>query len=241
MISINFIAFFFLNEMIIYFMMISDWKILFDKVKEREYSRTLRSFLDEEYKRYVVYPPRDLMYNAFSLTSPSSIKAVIIGQDPYHNPGQAMGMSFSVPRGIEPPPSLINIYKEMQNELGIEMDMGNGDLSPWAKQGVLLLNAYLTVRENAPLSHKREEYDLFMADVMEYLDSLNQPIVFFLWGGFAKRYEQMIKNPNHLIIKSVHPSPLSANRGGWFGTNQFARANEYLRSCGLEPIDWSNK
>lgn len=221
--------------------MLKDWNDFFKQIKEKEYSHTLNEFLDEEYKNFTVYPPRRLMFNAFDKTNPATIKAVIIGQDPYHNPGQAMGMSFSVPKGIEPPPSLINIYKEIENDLGIKMDMSNGDLTKWANQGVLLLNAYLSVRENEPLSHSRKEYDYFIADTMRYIDTLNQPIVFFLWGGFAKKFECFIKNNNRLIIKSVHPSPLSANRGGWFNTKQFSRCNEFLFSKGVAPIDWSNK
>lgn len=221
--------------------MLKDWNDFFKQIKEKEYSHTLNEFLDEEYKNFTVYPPRRLMFNAFDKTNPATIKAVIIGQDPYHNPGQAMGMSFSVPKGIEPPPSLINIYKEIENDLGIKMDMSNGDLTKWANQGVLLLNAYLSVRENEPLSHCRKEYDYFIADTMRYIDTLDQPIVFFLWGGFAKKFEGFIKNNNRLIIKSVHPSPLSANRGGWFNTKQFSRCNEFLFSKGVAPIDWSNK
>ena len=124
--------------------MIADWKALFDQVKEKEYSKTLHSFLQEEYQNYTIYPPRDMVYQAFKLTKPQDLKVVIIGQDPYHNPGQAMGLSFSVPRGIDPPPSLINVYKEIQSDLNIKMNFDNGDLTPWAEQGILLLNAYLT-------------------------------------------------------------------------------------------------
>jgi hypothetical protein len=126
--------------------MISDWKALFDSVKEKNYSKTLHAFLQDEYQNYTIYPPRDMVYQAFKLTKPSELKVVIIGQDPYHNPGQAMGLSFSVPRGIDPPPSLINVYKEIQSDLNIKMNFDNGDLTPWAEQGILLLNAYLTVR-----------------------------------------------------------------------------------------------
>lgn len=221
--------------------MISDWKAFFEEVSAKEYSKTLHEFLGKEYATSVVYPPRNLMYNAFSLTSPSTLKVVIVGQDPYHNPGEAMGLSFSVPKGVSLPPSLSNIYKEIENDLGISMDFSNGDLTSWGKQGVLLLNAYLTVREHAPLSHKREEYDLFASDVMNYLDTLDQPIVFMLWGGFAKRYVPYVKNKNHFVLTSVHPSPLSANRGGWFGKHQFSKCNELLLSHGVAPISWGNK
>lgn len=220
--------------------MISDWKSFFDSVSGQSYSKTLHSFLKEEYATQTIYPPRDLVFNAFALTSPNDIKAVIIGQDPYHNPGQAMGLSFSVPKGVPLPPSLINIYKEIEDDLGVPMDFQNGDLTCWAKQGVLLLNAYLTVRENRPLSHKREEYDSFIADTMRYLDTLNQPIVFLLWGGFAKKFIPFVKNPNHFVLTSVHPSPLSANRGGWFGKHQFSKTNEILVGRGSAPIHWGN-
>lgn len=221
--------------------MISDWKELFDSVKGKEYSKTLHAFLDEEYSKCVIYPPRDMVYNAFRYTSPKDLKVVIIGQDPYHNPGQAMGLSFSVPKGLELPPSLINIYKEIEADCGVKMNFWNGDLTPWAKQGVLLLNAYLTVQANKPLSHRRAEYDAFIADVMDYIDSLDQPIVFLLWGGFAKRYLATIHNHKHTALLSVHPSPLSANRGGWFGNHHFSKANDYLSSNGVSPIDWTIK
>ena len=227
--------------MAIIFGMISDWKELFDSVKGKEYSKTLHAFLDEEYSKCVIYPPRDMVYNAFRYTSPKDLKVVIIGQDPYHNPGQAMGLSFSVPKGLELPPSLINIYKEIEADCGVKMNFWNGDLTPWAKQGVLLLNAYLTVQANKPLSHRRAEYDAFIADVMDYIDSLDQPIVFLLWGGFAKRYLATIHNHKHTALLSVHPSPLSANRGGWFGNHHFSKANDYLSSNGVSPIDWTIK
>lgn len=218
--------------------MISDWEVLFEKVKAEPYSSTLKSFLDEEYASRVIYPPRKLMYNAFAQTSPSSLKAVIIGQDPYSNPGQAMGLSFSVPHGIPLPPSLINVYKEIESDLGITMDYHNGDLTPWAKQGVLLLNSYLSVRAGIPLSHKREEYDRFAQDVMEYLDTLDQPIVFLLWGGFARKFRACVHHPNHLVLEAAHPSPLSANRGGFFGCRHFSKANDYLLAHGSEAIQW---
>lgn len=220
---------------------LKDWEPLFQKIKNEDYSKSLHAFLDDQYKRFTVYPPRDMVFQAFRLTDPSQLKVVIIGQDPYHNPGQAMGLSFSVPRGIEPPPSLINIYREIENDIGIKMNYENGDLTSWAKQGVLLLNAYLTVKGNEPLSHRRSEYDDFIRDVMAYLDTLEQPIVFMLWGGFAKKYKAMIHRSNHLILEAVHPSPLSANRGGWFGMKLFSKCNRYLESQGVESIDWQIK
>jgi uracil-DNA glycosylase len=212
--------------------MLSDWKDFFDSVKAKPYSESLHSFLAEEYQKHTVYPPRDMVFQAFKLTKPSDLKVVIIGQDPYHNPGQAMGLSFSVPRGIEPPPSLINVYSEIQDDLGIKMNFSNGDLTPWAQQGVLLLNAYLTVRAGEPLSHAIPEYDEFINDTMVYIDQLQQPIVFMLWGSFAKKFQPLVTNPKHLVLMANHPSPMSANRGGWFGNHLFSKCNAYLTEAG---------
>lgn len=220
--------------------MIASWKDFFNHVKAEPYSKSLHEFLDYEYSHGTVYPPRDLVFQAFKLTDPKDLKVVIIGQDPYHEPNQAMGLSFSVPKGVALPPSLLNIYKEIENDIGCKMDFTSGDLTCWAKQGVLLLNAYLSVRASSPLSHRREEYENFISDCMDYLDSLSQPIVFLLWGGFAKRYIAKIHNPNHLVLTSVHPSPLSANRGGWFGNHHFSRCNAYLSKRGIAPIKWDN-
>lgn len=215
------------------------WKPFFNEVASKDYSKTLKQFLDHEYATQTIFPPRRLMYNAFQLTEVEDIKVVIIGQDPYHQPGQAMGLSFSVPSGIKLPPSLVNVYKEIDNDIGIKM-RNDGDLTYLAKQGVLLINAYLSVRMGQPLSHHREEYDLFMIDLMKFLDKLDQPIVFMLWGNFAQKFEKYIANPKHFVLKSVHPSPLGANHGGWFGLKQFSRCNEYLTKCGVTPIDWQN-
>lgn len=221
--------------------MINDWKTLFDKVKSESYSESLHAFLTKEYAEQTIYPPRDLVFQAFSLTKPEGLKVVIIGQDPYHNPNQAMGLSFSVPKGVDLPPSLINVYKEIESDLHIKMDFSNGDLTCWAKQGVLLLNAYLTVRAGQALSHKREEYDNFIADTMAYIDTLNQPMVFMLWGAFARKFIPFITNPKHLILVANHPSPLSANHGGWFDKHLFSQCNEFLSKNHVSPIDWSNK
>ncbi|MCQ2794876.1 MAG: uracil-DNA glycosylase [Bacilli bacterium] len=219
--------------------MLSDWSSLFSQIKSKDYAQRLHTFLDTEYAKYTVYPPRNLIHNAFDQTKPSDIKVVIIGQDPYHEPNQAMGLCFSVPNGVELPPSLINVYQEIEKEYGIKMKR-DGDLTYLAKQGCLLLNTVLTVRAHQALSHNINEYKLFIADVLNYVDTLNQPIVFMLWGNNAKQYEQYIHNPNRLILKSVHPSPLSANRGGWFGNNHFKKCNDYLLSKGLKEINWNN-
>ncbi len=218
-----------------------EWEDLFKEVKNKDYSKKLNSFLDEEYKNKVVYPPRNLMFNAFNLTPYENVKVVILGQDPYHEPNQAMGLAFSVPKGVDLPPSLQNIYKEIGNEYGVNILGKSGDLTYLAKQGVLLLNPTLSVVEHKPLSHKCVEYDNFFKDVMIFLDKNIKPVVFMLWGNNAKQYKKYITNSSHLILESVHPSPLSANRGGWFGNNHFKKANEFLKKNNVGEIDWLPK
>lgn len=216
------------------------WSAFFREVKAKDYAGTLKAFLDREYATFQVFPRRSEMFKAFELTPPESVKVVIIGQDPYHQPGQAMGLCFSVRSGVPLPPSLMNIYKEIEGDLGVKMNYEDGDLSYLARQGVFLLNAYLTVRRSAPLSHHTKEYDLFMTDVISYLNALEQPIVFLLWGSIAKRVLPLLTNPDHLVLRSVHPSPLAASHGGWFGNHHFSKANGYLTAHGLAPIDWKN-
>lgn len=215
------------------------WKDFFNEVGKKDYSKSLHEFLNKEYATQVIYPPRKLMFRAFDLTPVDQIKVVIIGQDPYHQPHQAMGLSFSVPSDVKCPPSLVNIFKEIESDLRLKMRQ-DGDLTYLAKQGVFLINAYLSVRHGEPLSHRREEYDLFMLDLIKFLDKLEQPIVFMLWGNFAQQYEKFLANHGHLVLKSVHPSPLGANHGGWFGLKQFSRCNEYLKAHNVKPIDWQN-
>ena len=181
-----------------------------------------------------------MMFNAFKYTPLKEVKVVIIGQDPYHEDHQAMGLSFSVPKGVALPPSLINIFKEIENNFGYKMNYSNGDLTYLAKQGVLLLNTILTVRKSIPLSHQKIGYDLFVQDILKTIDEQNQPIVFLLWGNYARGLKKYLHNPNHLILESTHPSPLSANRGGFFNQNHFLKANNYLVSHGLKPINWQN-
>lgn len=217
------------------------WDRFFLELNEKDYFIKLNKFLDAEYSSKTIFPERKNIFHAFDLTPVDTIKMVIIGQDPYHEPGQAQGLAFSVPTGIKVPPSLINIYKEINSDLGTDIDMKDGDLENVAKQGVLLINAYLTVECGKPLSHHLKEYDLLLKDIMNFLNDLNQPIVFMLWGNFAKKYTKILTNPRHLIIKASHPSPLSANRGGWFGNHVFSQANEYLKLNNIKPIDWSNK
>ena len=218
---------------------IHSWSDFFKEIQDKDYSRSLHSFLDKEYGSYTCYPPRHLLFDAFKLTPLNEVKVVIIGQDPYHEPGQAMGLSFSVPSGIDVPPSLINIYKEIQNEYGTRVDMSSGDLTYLAKQGVLLLNSILSVRAHQAMSHNIKEYDLFFCDVLELLSQQKQPIVFLLWGNSARKFKKYLHNPNHLILESAHPSPLAANRGGWFGNQHFIKTNEYLRKNGVKEIKWA--
>ena len=216
------------------------WNEFFKKMQSEDFCLKLNDFLNKEYQDYICYPPRDLLFNAFRLTPLNQVKVVIVGQDPYHEPGQAMGLSFSVPNGIKVPPSLINIYKEIANEYGCAMNYSSGDLTYLAKQGVLLLNSILSVRAHQPLSHNTEEYRQFLASVLEILDKQTQPMVFLLWGGPARKLKGYLHNPSHLILECIHPSPLAANHGGWFGNNHFINANKYLRENGLKEIKWSN-
>ena len=219
--------------------MLNNWDDLFNQLKKKDYFRQIESFLNDEYKNHVVYPPKDLMFNAFKLTNPNTLKVVIIGQDPYHEENQAMGLAFSVPNNQEIPPSLKNIYQEIENEYNVVL-MQSGDLTYLAKQGCLLLNTVLTVRAQEALSHDIKEYKMLTKDILEYIDKLNQPIVFMLWGNHAKQYEKLIHNKNRLILTANHPSPLSANRGGWFNNNHFKLANNYLLKNKIKAIDWIN-
>ena len=203
---------------------------------EEPYFAELVEKLNIEYKE-VCYPSEDRIFNAFNLCPFDKVKVVILGQDPYHEQGQAMGLSFSVPEGIMLPPSLQNIYKEIQNDLGKPIP-ASGDLTRWAKQGVLLLNATLTVRAHIANSHQTLGWQNFTDAAIEALNAHREHIVFMLWGGFARSKKRLIDANRHCIIESVHPSPLSANRGGWFGQHQFSRCNAYLKQQGLGEIDW---
>ena len=219
--------------------MSSSWKDFFEKEKEKAYFRKLEEFLDNEYKNKVIYPPRDLVFNAFSLCPLDKIKVVIIGQDPYHEPGQAMGLSFSVPSTCKVPPSLKNIYKEIEDDCNEIFFNKDGDLTYLANQGVLLLNSILTVEQGKPLSHNIKEYDELYHNILKELDELDYPFVFMLWGGNAKKQSVYLKNPKHLVLCANHPSPLSANRGGFFGCKHFSKANQFLTQNGIEPITWT--
>lgn len=212
----------------------------FKNEEKKGYYQNLLSFLKYEYQNYTIYPPKELIFNAFKLTSEEDVKVVILGQDPYFNEGEAMGLAFSVPEKKKIPPSLKNIYQEIENEYGY-FETKSGDLTYLAKQGVFLINTILTVRKGEPLSHKNELYNEFFISLMKEIDSLNQPIVFMLWGKEAGKYEKYILNNNRLILKTSHPSPLGANKGGWFNSNIFKKANEYLKENNLKEIEWINK
>ena len=218
--------------------MFKSWKEFFDQERELPYYCKLKEKVELEYQNNVCYPPYELILNAFKLTPFDKVKVVIMGQDPYHNPNQAMGLSFSVPNGEVLPPSLKNIYKEIENEYGVKM-VNNGDLTYLAKQGVLLLNALLSVRKNSPLSHQNFGYEILIENVIKFLNQDNKPKVFILWGNSAKKIMKFINNPNHLVLTSAHPSPLSAYNG-FFGNDHFKKVNEFLKENGLEEINWVN-
>ena len=214
------------------------WNDFFKEIQNEDFCESLNKFLNNEYAEYTCYPPRELLFNAFRLTPLNGVKVVIVGQDPYHEPGQAMGLSFSVPDTVKVPPSLINIYKEIADEFDTKIDMSSGNLTYLAKQGVLLLNSILSVREHQPMSHNIKEYEMFFHDVLELLDNQHRPMVFLLWGGSARKLKRLLHNPSHLILESAHPSPLAANQGGWFKNNHFRLTNDYLKKNKLKPIDW---
>lgn len=204
---------------------------------EKPYFSALTDFVRHEYTTTTCYPPGSLIFNAFNLCPFDRVKAVIIGQDPYHEPGQAQGLSFSVPEGVPFPPSLQNIFKEIQLDLGKPMPP-TGDLTRWAEQGVLLLNATLTVRAHQAASHQRHGWEQFTDAAIRALNAERENLVFILWGGYARSKAQLIDRSHHLVLESVHPSPLSANRGGWFGNHHFSQCNAYLREHGEQEIDW---
>lgn len=214
----------------------NDWdNILADEWK-KPYYRLLRQFLKEEYSSKTIYPPMEDIFNALKYTSFEGVKVVIIGQDPYHGPKQAHGLSFSVKKGVEPPPSLQNIYKEMAADVGVTPP-NHGELTYLAKQGVLLLNTVLTVRHAAAASHRGQGWENFTDRVIKELNNKKTPVVFLLWGRPAAEKTKIITNPIHLKLEAPHPSPLSAYRG-FFGCKHFSKANEYLEKNGITPIDW---
>lgn len=214
----------------------NDWANALKPEYRKDYYKKLFEFVGREYASNTVYPPGDDIFNAFHLTPLKDVKVVIIGQDPYHEPNQAHGLSFSVKPGVDIPPSLQNIYIELQDDLGCYIP-NNGYLVKWAKQGVLLLNAVLTVRAHAAASHQGKGWEEFTDAAIKIVNAENRPIVFMLWGSFARSKKAMLDNPQHLILEAPHPSPLSAYRG-FFGCKHFSKANEFLKEHGVSPIDW---
>lgn len=212
------------------------WDQLLKDEYQKEYFTNLMDFVKNEYKEKTIYPKQNEVFNAFRYTDFDNLKVVILGQDPYHGPNQAEGLSFSVSNSVLKPPSLKNIFKELESDLGIPFPKANS-LKPWARQGVLLLNAVLTVEEHKPTSHKDKGWEKFTDDVIKIINEKKEPVVFILWGAYARNKKVLITNPNHYIIESAHPSPFSA-RNGFFGSRPFSKTNEFLKSKGLKEIDW---
>lgn len=217
----------------------NDWDKMLQNEEEKAYFQNLKSFLEEEYKNHTVYPPAGDIFNALKYSSYEDTKVVILGQDPYHEPNQAHGLCFSVNKGIQIPPSLINIYKEIEDDLGIRPP-NHGYLVEWAKQGVLLLNTVLTVQKGQANSHKGKGWEIFTDRVVELLNERKKPMVFILWGANAKSKTALITNKEHMIITGAHPSPLSAWKG-FFGGRYFSKANRFLEITGQTPINWELK
>lgn len=216
----------------------NDWDEILKGEFDKPYYRQLRAFLKQEYTSRTIYPPMNDIFNALRYTSFENTKVVILGQDPYHEPGQAHGLCFSVKEGTLPPPSLINIYKEIKDDLGIDNPSDYGELTGWAKQGVLMLNTVLTVRRGQANSHKGKGWEQFTDRVISELNNKTAPVVFLLWGANARAKAQIITNPIHIKLSCAHPSPLSAYNG-FFGCKHFSKTNEILVRNGLAPIDWS--
>lgn len=214
----------------------NSWDMILKEEYQKEYFLNLMNFVKKEYKEKVIYPKQNEVFNAFRYTSFDDVKVVILGQDPYHGPNQAEGLSFSVSNDVLKPPSLKNIFKELESDLGIQFPKSNS-LKPWAKEGVLLLNAVLTVQEHMPTSHKDKGWETFTDNVIKELNKKEEPVVFILWGSYARNKKELITNPNHYIIESPHPSPFSA-RTGFFGSKPFSKTNDFLKSKGLKEINW---
>jgi uracil-DNA glycosylase len=214
----------------------SNWKKILDEEIHQPYFKELMDFICKEYKQYTCYPNQEDIFNSLNLTPIEDVKVLVLGQDPYHQPNQAMGLAFSVSKEVKIPPSLRNIYKEMSDDLNIDIP-SHGDLSSWAKQGVMLMNAIWTVRENQPLSHKDKGWERFSDSIISLLNQKEEPMVFILWGAFARNKKSLITNKKHLIIENVHPSPLSAYRG-FFGAKPFSKINRFLKENNRQPINF---
>lgn len=218
----------------------SEWQSILAEEIQKPYFSELLEIVDLEYQNYTCYPPKDLIFSAFDHCSFSDTKVVIIGQDPYHGKGEANGLCFSVNDGVKIPPSLRNIYRELVDDLGSIFIPTSGNLESWANQGVLLLNAGLTVREDLPNSHKHLQWGQFTDAVIQKISNEKEHVVFLLWGSFAHKKGGKINREKHLVLESGHPSPMSANQGKWFGNKHFSKTNLYLESKGLKPIHWLN-
>ena len=213
----------------------NNWDIILKDEYEKEYFKNLLNYINEEYNNKTVYPLKENIFKALEYTDYNDIKVVILGQDPYHGEGEAQGLSFSIPNDIKITPSLRNIFKELKNDLNIERT--NTDLSDWAKQGILLLNAILTVCKDTPLSHKDKGWEIFTDEIIKKINEREDPVIFILWGNYARSKKKLITNKNHYIIESVHPSPLSASRG-FFDSKPFSKTNNILNSINKESIRW---
>ena len=215
----------------------NSWDKILSEEYQKEYFKKLLDFVKNEYKTKTIYPKQNEVFNAFRYTDFNDVKVVILGQDPYHGPNQAEGLSFSVSNSVLKPPSLQNIFKELESDLGIPFPKSNS-LKPWARQGILLLNAVLTVEEHKPTSHKDKGWEMFTDNVINKINEKEEPVVFILWGAYARNKKSLITNPKHLIIESAHPSPFSA-RNGFFGSKPFSKTNSFLKKNGIKEIDWS--
>ena len=214
----------------------NSWDIYLKDEFNKDYFKEILKQVEKEYKEHTCYPPKNEIFNAFRYTTYENLKAVIIGQDPYHGERQAEGLSFSVKNEVKRPPSLQNIFKELEDDLGIKIPENNS-LIPWAKEGVLLLNAVLTVEEKKPASHQMIGWETFTDEVIKVINKKEEPVVFILWGNFARNKKKFITNPNHYIIESPHPSPFSAYNG-FFGSKPFSKTNKFLKSKGIKEINW---
>lgn len=212
-----------------------NWDIILKDEIKKEYFKTLEIFIKKEYKTKIVYPPYENIFDALRFTDYNQVKVVILGQDPYHGLGEAHGLSFSVKNGVKKPPSLQNIFKELYADLGIKRE--ESDLTDWAKKGVLLLNSIMTVEKDKPLSHKEKGWEIFTDNIIKKLNERTEPIVFILWGNYAKSKKVLITNLQHKIIESSHPSPLSASRG-FFGSRPFSKTNKFLKQNNIKEINW---
>ena len=212
------------------------WDNLLKEEVNKDYFKTLINYINEEYKEKTIYPKKTEVFNAFKYTDYTNVKVVILGQDPYHGPNQAEGLSFSVSNEVIKPPSLKNIFKELESDLGIPFPEHNS-LKPWAKEGVLLLNAVLTVEEHKPASHANKGWETFTDEIIKIINKKDEPVVFILWGNYAREKKKYITNPIHYIIESPHPSPFSA-RNGFFGSNPFSKTNDFLKRQGIKEINW---